>query len=426
MASFDSELYLRLVGERTLAERGPQRANPFHSPLESAAAALRAVDAIDEETAQSVIDDYALAAALRNAQLARHRTHVHRSAQRTPARPLEQRRTVAIDRAIETAAWQMQIQYASLSPSSTTVAVRLRAKATSGQTGRRVRRRLGPGGIHQSGPPQATITDDRGTSTLAHFGGSGTEEEWVGRFHTHAPLATDTRWLEIDGQRIELVDRELGVEVSIEPVPSENPAVAHLWSTLASMSQMHHTADSTSLAIDALVAGGAIDASAPELTQIRAAEGALTGAPAVPSSVALPERWRSLLTRQGTTGGVVGTALIGAVTPIFDGCSIAAISLDANDSGFDVSVEVSPGGFIAPYGRMRGPSGSIAWWASDDRDNWYLGQMGSWGGNDAQDTGEIGFSPALDPRATRLDLLPTGPTTRAVIRIPLPFNGTPT
>ena len=48
--------------------------------------------------------------------------------------------------------------------------------------------------------------------------------------------------------------------------------------------------------------------------------------------------------------------------------------------------------------------------------------MGGWSGGDGHAQGEINYWPALDPKATRLDLMPTAETSRAVIRVPLSWT----
>jgi hypothetical protein len=65
-----------------------------------------------------------------------------------------------------------------------------------------------------------------------------------------------------------------------------------------------------------------------------------------------------------------------------------------------------------------------AWWTRDDRGNHYLGHWnGTHDHDDAIKTGTLAFSPALDPRAKRLDVLPTGLSARAVISFPRSWNG---
>ncbi|HEY1478883.1 MAG TPA: hypothetical protein VGF46_02590 [Gaiellales bacterium] len=426
MAGFAAELYLRLAGERMLLRRDPENGHRWESPIAGAARALIAIDVLAADTAREVIEDYELALALRSGNSARHRTmRQHRRARPAgPIEPLGASRTVRIDRTIETAQWTMRIQHASFSASSTTVAAHLRGPAAgAGRLRTRARVRLGGGAMHAGGPPQATIADDRGTSIIAHFSGQGSDDEWHGRFHTHQPLAVDTSFIEVDGERIELVDEDLGVEVSIEELEPSSPALDHLWSAVASPSRFHRGPGSLEPAIDALIAAGALPADDPALDELRAVEAALQHGGAPPANPAnLPDRWRSLVARQGAADGAVGSVLIGAGTPVFDGFSVAAISLDANGSGFDLSVELVPGGTMMPF-ESHVDSPRLAWWAVDDRENWYLGQMGAWGGGGDRDTGEIGFSPALDPRATRLDLLPTARRARARIRVPLRLAG---
>jgi hypothetical protein len=73
-----------------------------------------------------------------------------------------------------------------------------------------------------------------------------------------------------------------------------------------------------------------------------------------------------------------------------------------------------------PYGDLPDQR-HLTWWAADDLGNHYLGEQSSWGSGDDWCGGAIGFWPALDPRAHRIDLMPTATTARAVIRVPLPW-----
>ena len=53
---------------------------------------------------------------------------------------------------------------------------------------------------------QITLADDRGTKVATSFSGGGSDEEWRGHLHSHGPLAKDTAWIELDGERIDLED----------------------------------------------------------------------------------------------------------------------------------------------------------------------------------------------------------------------------
>jgi hypothetical protein len=133
---------------------------------------------------------------------------------------------------------------------------------------------------------------------------------------------------------------------------------------------------------------------------------------------ALPRPWRSLRSYGSLTNGRRGAAVLGAVTPLFDGMTVAVQSLRASEEGFSFEIETRPdasgGVFDLDLETPR-----VAWWARDDLGNHYLGGTGSWSGSGHHGSGTIAFEAGLDRTATRLDLMPTGQTERAVIAIPL-------
>jgi hypothetical protein len=130
---------------------------------------------------------------------------------------------------------------------------------------------------------------------------------------------------------------------------------------------------------------------------------------------ATPEPWRSLLARQGNDDGPTGTIVLDAVTPSFDGFSVAVLDLSSDARGFHVDVEVAPGlDHRMPFDWSIQPR-QLAWWARDDRGNHYLGHRGNWSVREDYGHGLIGFQPALDPGATKLEIMPTAAMTRAVI-----------
>jgi hypothetical protein len=111
------------------------------------------------------------------------------------------------------------------------------------------------------------------------------------------------------------------------------------------------------------------------------------------------------------------------VTPVFDGHSALITTLQSDEDGFQIDVDVSPGDVLhGPFHSNLGSSG-LVWWAADDRGGHYLGQIGSWSSGPDRGQGEIHFWPALDPKARELRIMPTGETKRAVITVPLPRPG---
>jgi hypothetical protein len=311
----------------------------------------------------------------------------------------------------------------------TRVAISFRAPGSGrGRSRRMFLHAMAPAGGVPFGRPggqQLTLADDRGTSAAAHFSGGGDDREWRGQLEATAPLAADTAWIELDGERIELDDAAPEVEVSVEGIPGESPAVRHLWHLVAS--RRHHMAssDTAQPAIDALVACGALDPADPAIDEAQAAREAIAHGPmgSGPGAPRLPDPWASLLARRTSADGPSGTVVLGAVTPPFDGIGVAVSVLESSAEGWTIEVEVAPDVVMMdrPFG-PRGTGSGVTWWARDNRGNHYLGAPGQWSGHGDRGSGEIGFWPALDPQATELVLMPTGERERAVIRTALAWN----
>ena len=101
----------------------------------------------------------------------------------------------------------------------------------------------------------------------------------------------------------------------------------------------------------------------------------------------------------------------------------AVIALESRDEHFSISVELVPQVRTGlPYRDLPAQQ-HLTWWAADNLGNYYLGEQGSWDPRGGRGRGTIGFWPALDPRASSIDLMPTATTARAVIRLPLPRTG---
>jgi hypothetical protein len=439
---FEAELYLRLTGERALLDRGRYQGQPWESPLDAAAHTLVAVGALSAEAAQAVVDDYHLALSYREDQ--DEQQHHHHLMTRRAAQPAAQAdaaigrmRAVPCGRVIEQPWGQLTISYVVLGDDATTLHVTMRpaqpllAKPV-GRVGRatlmvgRSSRVAGGGvGAHTIGPGLPgllTLADDRGTTTTAGFAGGGGEgTEWRGRFEADSPLATETAWIEVLGERVELAgDPGAGIEVWAEPLAEQDPARRYLWARLASGAEFHgRTAVETT--IETLVAVRALAADDPVIGEVRAVlEEYSSGRGGSAGRRPLPEPWRSLLARRGRSGGPVGHVVVGAVTPRFDGITAAVLAVESTEDEFSAEVQIVPS---MPHwhafggGRIGGPM--LAWWAADDRGHHYIGQQGGWHSNEAQSGGQIEFWPALDPAAGRLDIMPTGTSARAVIRVPL-------
>lgn len=425
VGGFDAELYLRLQGEEALVGGGELHHGPWDAPLLEVARALVAVGALSAGKATAVIDDYSLADALRTENGLEHRGPFGPGSRRAGGRarkvePLEPRRVVPCDETIESAQGTLHVRHVALTERSTSVAITWRPNP-----GPRPLRRPGRMVMYGGGrghPPQATIADDRGTSSGAHFSGGGSDHQWDGHFTTDQPLARDTAWIEIDGTRIELTAEPSDWEVSIEPLPDQPPAHRYLRCRLATRNRFHEL-QSLDGAVDALIAAGALQPDDPVISEVSAVLEAMPHHPGRPTpgsaSRALPPPWGSMLARIGKEDGPEGMIALGAVTPVFDGFSVAVGSLESRPEGFQIEVDVAPGlDGPGPFEGNLEPQ-RLAWWAVDDRNHHYLGQIGGWSGSEDHSSGEIDFWPALHPKARILRVMPTGATHRAVIAVPL-------
>jgi hypothetical protein len=407
---FDAELYLRLIGERMLTDRGGENRGPRRPAIAEAAAALIAIEAIDAQRAESVIDDYSFAVTLRSDRSSPSRAMLRGPQASSEVKPLRPRRVVPCGRTIEQAQATLQVRYVSLSEESTSLAVTWHPGSA------------GPWG---GGPPRVTLTDDRGTTETATFSGGGSNQGMRGRLVAARPLAPGTAWIELDGTRLELAGKPSGFASTLERLPEQDPAHRYLWQRIAEPGEFNE--NGIEPAIDALLAAHALFAHDPLLDEVRSVlearqrRGPLPGAGSPSGATLMREPWQSLLARDQAQDGPTGSILLGAVPPAFDGFSVAVLDLESDKNKFRVDAEVAPAvAHRMPFDWGMGPR-QLAWWATDDRGNHYLGQPSHWSFNEDYGHGLIDFHPPLDPQATRLELMPTAQTTRAVISFSLPW-----
>jgi hypothetical protein len=443
VTGFDGERYLRLIGERWVRKGGAARRPPYSPVLAASAAALVAVDAMTIAAAQAVIAEYDRSPGQG------HHDPVSGEAGRpaAPAPPgIGELLVVPCERVIDQPGGRLTLHYVAFTSHATTIRADLRFDEPPR-----------PGPRPDSIPAWArelSVTDARGTTAAAAFSGGGRigARVWHGEYETRPRLAPDAEWIELLGERVALTARPAVIQPWAEPLPEQDPAVRHVWERVATINDFHDPHLALEATIAALVAAGALPAGAPVIDDARAALTVLrprradppapprsTGPPAPPRSAdppapprsadpAAPPRdrpgrdrpgpWRSLLARWGQAGGPVLTIAVGAVTPSFDGVTAAVIALESSAEHFSIAVELVPGVRTGlPYADLPGQR-HLTWWAADDQGNYYLGEQGSWNPGADRSWGTIGFWPALDQRATRIDLMPTAATTRAIIRVP--------
>ena len=234
-------------------------------------------------------------------------------------------------------------------------------------------------------------------------------------------IAPRPAWLQIDGTRVGLSRRAARSEVRVEALEDQDPVERFLWRALAVADPRSGRATDPEPLVEALLAAGALDGGSRLVKDLRAVATRLPDHPlnrlrALGGSTrSLVEPWRSLLRRLGQHDGPEWTLVIDALAPVCDGVQVAVHWITSDLAGFDVAFEVAPH-VLVPGALDELP---VAWWVRDDRDNHYLGVPAGWYLSDAGAQATMRYWPALDPRATRLDLLVCVESRRAVISVSL-------
>jgi hypothetical protein len=435
---FDGEGYLRALGRQL---RGKRDLDSALDGLTEVARALVAAGLLDDDVAQDALDDFEVATTVRNRQRWPTSMRARRARVRDAPRqvlPVRALRIARCDHRLKRDQGTLRIRQIQLAQDESSAVVdfvvRPGGPVLTDRTGRT-----------RPEPVQVAITDDRGTETIGWCGGPSR----TGEMSIRGVLSVDTAWLEFDGERCELVDAALAATViSAAPIDDRHPGLGHLWYRVALHSDYGSPHRHWRLAVDAMQAAGVVsDSDAAEIRAVRAlldtlqhgAETAdiravrelLDGIQAPPQAPdGCPEPWRSMLIRRGSTDGPTAEILVNATIPPIDGISIAIRTIDSRASDFTIAVEVTPSlGSLTPYAWQQGER--LAWWASDNLGNRYLGQTRQWvshdhAGSEDDSHGTVTFWPPLDPKAGRLDIMPTVEAARAVLSITLPVMAVPT
>ncbi|MGD0391732.1 MAG: hypothetical protein ABSC41_03750 [Acidimicrobiales bacterium] len=408
---FNAELYLRLVEERELLDQRQSRGRaPWDQPGTEVAAALVAVDALDADLAQEIVDEYAFAQGLRPGGHQMHGMH-HFSQPPGKRVPLAAPRVVATGWTLEPEWGKVRVHYVSLGDRNTSLAI----TATESAPGTLMHAQ-GPGGMPITQPQ---LTDDQGTTQIAHFNGGGGGGGYNGRLVTQRPLSKTTRWIDMGEGRIEIGDAGPPASVRVEPLPQMESAARHIWRRLGTFRHRHFGAGSSiDMTIEAFLAAGVLAPDDPLIEEAHQVSLALSGNPTAGTNI--PEPWASLIAGTHRNDGPTGALAIGAVTDQVDGTVISAEGLISTPDSFQVSVATSPGESHAAHPfRSAVKDVAIVWSAEDDRGNCHVGGMNGWGGSPDLSEGTIEFWPPIHAQARELKLMATGATERAVITVSL-------
>ena len=431
MSGFDGELYLRLAGERWLQASGGD-----WSGLTDRARALVAVGRLSVEAAEDVVGDYALAEVIRS--------QGPWSLWANPASPRPPSdyeidmgvRIARCDRVLQRPWGQIQIRYVSLGADETRLSAAMRQNEA--WRDRSTQPFAAPWGSHDASP--IVLTDDRGTASTATFGEfSGTATLWAGTWRPEQPLAPDTRWLEYDGERLDLAEPLTDITIELVQVEVEDPAHRHLWARVAELVDDTYDSAPLDVTVEALQACGALDAGDPTVADALAVVVAspwnrarrqmllrldLSAGPE-PTGRPLPEPWGSMLQAREDRTGSAGLLVLDTGALRMDEMTVRVVAVESTPETFLVDVLTS-GWPMDPNSARRWGLGArrlpLTWWARDDRGNHYLGHLTPDHALGLPGWRQVEFHPALDPDAAQLNLILTGEATRAVIGIPLRWD----
>jgi hypothetical protein len=448
---FDGELFLRLAGARRFSQGGkpgPEGGRPLHDmasarpergrPLHAMASALVAVGAVPREIAQCVVQDWFVAEEVRHTgyETVRRFYSPRRQNWQDQAGALRSRtRFLTSGTCLERPWGTIEVRYVVLESDSTTVTVTMSQREELHGSGSG----MYPAPWGNDYPDPMVFADDQGgkATATARPWGVCTPEVWHAKFHADQPLAVDTSWLAIDGQRLELTEPEAPVDVRIDPTPVPDPARGHLWLRVAEhLPPPVYVNTPLEPTVEALVAAGTLTWDDPDVQDalavvsatdlldpvaiFRAKHAPATRADPPPQRVREP--WASLLADRDRGDGPNRLVLIGATTPTFDGVTIQFVALDSTPESFTLDVRIHDA-TASRWGDLHYGQPQVTWWAVDDRGNDYLGHLEeSWSYAHVSGFGfgQVACRPPLDPSANWLDIMPTTATSRAVLRVPLP------
>ncbi|HVB14489.1 MAG TPA: hypothetical protein VNH38_07020 [Candidatus Dormibacteraeota bacterium] len=416
-ADFNAELYLRAIGARALADpHFAQTRRRWGTAVFEAGAALVATGRLPIAVAEEIVGDYE--AVLRGERRAspwpptRPSNSQKRSA--TTAETQNSPRVITCERDLERPWGSRRIHYLAFGATATSALISATVSSPETSTVRRW-------GSHRANwiHEMLILVDDHGSREEIELWGGSTQ-----RYTTASPLSQATEWIDAGGIRLSLAPPEAKATSHVEAVAPAAAAQNHLWRRMSSyfcFFPLSGPLPLIDISIATLVAAGDLAADSPVINQVRSVALAFTGHPCDRS--ALPVPWKSLLRGWSRGDGPVGAVAIGTALPPIDDTSLTMEGLASGVSEFRVYVTIAPA-WRAADAPVSGPVtvAPLAWWATDDRGNHYLGAVSDiWrlGSADCAE-GSIRFWPGIDPQARQLRILPATDTQRAVCVVPLP------
>ncbi len=282
-----------------------------------------------------------------------------------------------------------------------------------------------------------TATDDRGGTYHAHFGGGGGSDRWDGQFCFRPVPPANVRWLDValpgaDPVRIPLDAAPAALPTTAVPLaPSEAAdrfldvrTVEVLESGWAGDPDDCEDPELVTIA-SGLLAAGVLAATSPALGRLTAVAARLGLDLPVPLAEIrprrLPEDWLGLLARCDRDDGPAGVIPVAAVLPELDGMRCAIAELESEPEW--ATIRVHARGWPEPdhHSRWR-QAQPYRWTARDNVGGWYLTSEDGWSYSHGRADLDLRLHPAIDPQARELQIILTGRTGEVSVTVPLTWQ----
>lgn len=425
------------TGREMSADEGVQR-------LRTVASALVQAGAIDDATADSVLDG------LETALLARSRINPHwlwrrdmlAGRGRPPAgAPAGRYRAVPVGATIAAAPdsglGDTSLLTLVIAPDLASLTATGRQLEPLGQVPRRDRWAA----LHGSRGSWPSATDDRGNSYQLDLGSWSSEGDgaWSGSLDISPVPAAGIRWLDLNVSpgsapiRVDITGASRQSNAAAGLPPADQPvdrlfetAAEHLLEYAARHGDgVRHYEGLAGIAdiASALEACGALPPACAARDRLAALARHLgIDVPAVLSASAqpaeLPDAWTSVLANGQRRDGPRGIAAAAAVLPELGGARFVLAGLRSDAEGAELRV-LGWGPRVEPHPFGRDTDGHWSWWARDDTGRWHLLRMDGGGYGDGRSDVQMRLFPPLHPEAMSLEVTLTGSSGQVTVTMPL-------
>ncbi len=427
---------------RSGLEHVPPPAEACVDRLTSLATAFASAGAVDEEVAESLVDDMRTSLAARGLidpdDLLSGMRFVHQ--QHHPATSTVSVRVIPVgatfDCQTDDRSGRVHLGAMMLDANSAELTVVARFSPAPTANAAAMTRR------HGRHPLMATFdacsaTDDRGGSYHAHFSGGGSDDEWDGTLHFSPVPPATARWLDVTVPgaapvRVDLTAAPVSYAVTSTQLAADGLAERYVDGVCVELLQsgpVNGLADdetaNKAAAVAGLLGSGVLTDRSPALRRFAAvARRARLDLPASLAGIRageLPAEWLAIGDRPDRDDAPHGVIALAAMLPELEGarCVVTGIRSDPEDTTLHINAHGWP---TAPHFRSVSLE-PFTCTARDDVGGWYVtDHMGGGFHSDGRADIDLRLLPAVSPAARSLEIILTGKTGQVSVTVPLDWQ----